>query len=99
MIVRAVSADTLITSRNYVIMITTEAIFTYLSRVYHSLHVFFLMDAKEMNKINFVHMFNVYSTAFYRLDATVPYLDVTAVISYNNGYNGQNIHPTKYKSH
>ena len=39
--------------------------------------------------MHFVHIFDVYSTVIYRLDALVPRLDVTAVISYNNGYNGQ----------
>ena len=48
-----------------------------------------------MNKMHFVHMFDVYSTVIYRLDALVPRLDVTAVISYNNGYDGQKMHPIK----
>ena len=93
MIVRDVSAEMLITSRKYVLMIATAAIFTYLYRVYFSLRVFSSIDAKEMKKIHFVHMFDVYSTVVYRLAALAPRLDVTAVISYNNGYDGQNSHP------
>ena len=76
-------------------MIATADIFTYLSRVYCSLRMFSLMDAKEMNEMHFVHMFNVYSTVVYRLAALVPRLDVTAIISYNNGYDGQNSHTIK----
>ena len=45
-IVRSVSAEKLIMSQKYVIMIATAAIFTYLSRVYRSLCVFSSMDAK-----------------------------------------------------
>ena len=95
MIVRAFSAETLITSRKYVLMIATAAISDYLSRVYRSLSMISLMDAKEMSEIHFVHMFDKYSTVVYRLDALVPCLDVTSVISYNTGYNGQNSHPIK----
>ena len=96
MIVRAVSAETLITYRKYVLLIATAAISTYLSRVYRSLRVFSLMDAKEMNEIYFVHMFDVHSTVVYlSLVATVPHLDVTEIISCNNGYAGQNSHPIK----
>ena len=53
------------------------------------------MDEKEMNKMHFVHMFYVHSTVVYRLAALGPRLDVAAVISYNNGYDGQNSHPIK----
>ena len=48
-----------------------------------------------MNEMHFVHMFDVHSTVVYRLAALVPRLDVTAVISYNNGYYVQNSHPIK----
>ena len=47
-------------------MISTTAIFTYLYRVYRSLRVFLSMDAKEMNKMHYVHIFGVYSTTVYR---------------------------------
>ena len=66
MIVRAVSDETLITTQKYVIMIETAAIFTYLSRVYCSIRAFLSMDAKEMNRMHFVHIFDVYSTVIYR---------------------------------
>ena len=66
-----------------------SVIFTYLSRVYRSLRVFSSMDAKEMNEMHFVHMFDIYSTVAYRLAALVPRLDITAVISHNNGYDGK----------
>ena len=46
MIVWDVSDETLITTRKYVIMIATVAIFTDLSRVYCSLHAFLSRDAK-----------------------------------------------------
>ena len=95
MIVQAVSDETLITSQKYVHMIATAAIFTYLSRVYRSLRVFLSMDAKEMKELNFVHIFDLYSTVVYPLDALVPSSDVRAVISYNNGYDGENSHPIK----
>ena len=95
MIAWAVSDETLITSQKYVLMITTAAIFSYLSCVYRSLRVFSSMDAKEMNEMHFVHMFDIYSTVIYRLAALVQRLDVMAVISYNKGYDGQNSHPIK----
>ena len=66
MIVRAVSDETLITTQKYVLVIATAAIFTYLYRVYRSLNAFSLMDAKEMNKMHYVHIFDVYSTVVYR---------------------------------
>ena len=53
------------------------------------------MDAKEMNKMHFVHIFDVYSTVIYRLSVLVPRLDVTVVISYNNGYDEKNSNPIK----
>ena len=61
MTVWAVSDETLVTNQKYILMIATASIFTYLSRVYCSLHAFSSMDAKEMNKINFMHIFDVYS--------------------------------------
>ena len=76
-------------------MIVTEAIFTYLSRLYRSLHVFSLMDEKEMKELHSVHMLDIHSTVVYRLDTLVPRLDITAVISCNNSYDGQNSHPIK----
>ena len=76
-------------------MITTAAIFTYLSRVNRSLHAFLSTDAKEMNEMNFVHIFDVYSTVVYRFGRNGSRLDVTAVISYNNGCNGESSHPIK----
>ena len=76
-------------------MIVTAAIFTYLSLVYRIIRVFLSMHAKEMKEMHFVHMFDVHSTVVYCLAALVPHLDVTAVISYNNGYNGKNSHPIK----
>ena len=66
MIVRAVYDETLITTQNYVLMIATADIFTYLSCVYRSLCVFSSMDAKEMKEMHFVHILNVYSTFIYR---------------------------------
>ena len=47
MIVRAVSAETLIMTQKYVLMIATAAIFNYLVRVYCSLHAFSSRDAKR----------------------------------------------------
>ena len=76
-------------------MITTAAIFSYLSCVYRSLRVFSSMDAKEMKEMYFMHMFDVHSTVVYRLAALVPRLDVTSIKSYNNGYDGKNSHPIK----
>ena len=46
-----------------------------------------------MKEMHFMHMFDVHSTFVYRLDALVPRLDITDVISYNNGYDGQNSYP------
>ena len=46
MIVLAVSYETLITTQKYVLMIAAAAIFTYLSRVYLSLHAFSSRDEK-----------------------------------------------------
>ena len=66
MILRAVSDETLITTQKYVLMIVTAAIFTYFPPVNLSLHAFLSRDAKEMNKMHFVHIFNVYSTVIYR---------------------------------
>ena len=86
MIVQDFSAETLITSQKFVLMILTAAIFTYLSSVYRSLCVFLSMDAKEINEMHFVHIFDVHSTVIYHLAALVPLLDTTAVISYNNSY-------------
>ena len=40
-------------------------------------------------------MFDIHSTVVYCLVALVPRLDATAVISYNNGYDGKNSHPIK----
>ena len=51
------------------------------------------MDAKEMKEMHFMHIFDVHSTFVYRLAALVTRLDVTAVISYNNVYDGQNSNP------
>ena len=93
MIVRAVSDETLIRTQKYVLMIVTESIFNYLIRVYHSIHAFLSRDAKEMNKINFVHIFNLYSTAVYRFGRNDYRLDITAVIAYNNSYNRHNGRP------
>ena len=95
MIFRAVSDENLITSQKYVIMIMTAAIITYLYRVYRSLCVFLSMDAKQMKEIYFMHIFDVHSRVVYRLAATVPRLEVTAIISYNNAYDRQNSHPIK----
>ena len=66
MIFRAVSDETLITTQKYVLIIAMSAVYTDISRVYHSLHVFLSMDAKEMNQMHFVHIFDVYSTVIYR---------------------------------
>ena len=68
MIVQAVSDETLNMTRKYVLMIATAAIFTYLSRAYRSLREFLSMDSKEMNKMHFVHKFDVYSTVVYCVD-------------------------------
>ena len=93
MIVRAVSDEKLITTRKYVLVIATAAIFTYFPHVYCSLHAFLSRDAKEMNEMHFVHIFNVYSTVVYRFGRNGSRLDVTSVIAYNNGYNGHNYNP------
>ena len=95
MIVQDVSAETIIMSRKYILMIATAAMFTYLYRVYCSICMLLSMDAKDMKEMHFVHMFDVHSTIVYRLAALFPSLDVTASISYNNGYDGQNSHPIK----
>ena len=65
MIFQAISDETLSTTRKYVLMIATADIFTYLSRVYRSLHAFLSMDAKKENKMHFVQIFDVYSTVVY----------------------------------
>ena len=66
MIVRDVSAEMLILSQKYVLMIAAAAIFTYLSCVYLSLRVFSSRDAKEMKEMHSVHMFDVHLTVVYR---------------------------------
>ena len=93
MIVRAVSDETLIRPRKCVLMIVTESIFNYLIRVYRSIHAFLSRDAKEINEMNFVYIFNVYSTVVYRFGRNSYRFDTTAVISYNNSYNRHNSHP------
>ena len=45
-----------------------------------------------MNKIHFVHIFNVYATVFNRFGRNGSRLDATAVIAYANGYNGHILH-------
>ena len=93
MIVRKLSNETFIMTQKYVLMITTESIFTYLSHVYCSLHTFTSRDANEMKEMHFVHIFNIYSMVIYRFGRNGSRLDVTDVIAYNNGYNGNNNHP------
>ena len=48
---------------------------------------------KEMNEMNFVHMFNVYSTVVCRFARSGSHLDATDVIAYDNGYNEHNDNP------
>ena len=81
MIVRAISDEMFITTQEYVLMIATTGIFTYLSRVYRSIHAFSSRDAKETKKIYFMHIFNVSSMRVYRLGHNGSRLDITAVIT------------------
>ena len=81
MIVRAVSDETLITTRKYILMIAKAAIFTNLSRVHRRPHAFSSRDAKETKKIYFMHIFNVSSMRVYRLGHNGSRLDITAVIT------------------
>ena len=45
-----------------------------------------------MNKIQSVHIFNVYSTVVYRFGCNGSCLDATTVIAYDNGYSEKNDH-------
>ena len=92
MIVRAVSDETLITTRKYVLMIARAAIFNHLFRVYCSLNTFLSRSAKRNEQMHFLHTFNVYSTFGYRFGRNGSRLDATADIAYDNGYNGHNDH-------
>ena len=93
MIVRAVSDEMLISTRKCVLMIVTESIFNYLIRVYCSIHVLLSRDAKEMNDMNSVYIFNVYATVVYRFGRNGYRLDTTAVIAYNDSYKRHNGNP------
>ena len=46
-----------------------------------------------MNEMHFVNIFNVYTTVVYSSCRNGSRLDATAVIAYDNGYNGHNNHP------
>ena len=92
MMVRSVSAETLITTWKYVLIIATAAIFNYSFRVYRSLNTFSSRYAKRKEQMYFVNIFNIYSTVGYHFGRNGSHLDATAVMAYDNGYNEHNDH-------